>query len=232
MASLFPVPPLIPPLNPTGAAKKAGDVAVKDEKVRASTLIAQETGWRGNDARIARAVMGGESGYNTHAANYCCHGLMQVNVLAHAGKFGLPADKDKAAKVMEDDPRFNLRVAYKIFQAQGWDAWEAYTNGSWKKFVGQDPVITVNKNSIQESVGGAVGDAVDAVTAPFDAVGDIVNALFSPSAWLRLGKGALGGGLVILGTGALVFIVANRAASSPAGQAAGKAAVKAAAVVK
>lgn len=223
--------PVIPGLSPTGtkavgsATKKAGDVAVKDERVHASQLIAQETGWRGNDATIARAVMGGESSYNTNAENFCCVGLMQVNAQVWKGKFGLPADEAEARKVLKANPRLNLRVAYKIWQNAGgsWQPWEAFTNGSYKKFIGQDPLITVDKNSVQGAVGDAVSGAVDAVAAPFNAAADVVNALFSPSAWARVGKGALGGAFIILGTGALVFIVANKAASTPVGKTAVKA---------
>lgn len=209
MSLSLPPIPLIPPIM---AGPKVDDVLVPDDKVHASKLIADETGWRGNDARIAVAVMGGESGYDPSAENYCCVGLLAVNVLVHNGKFGIPADKDKA-RAWAKDARNNVRAAYKIWLAQGWGAWEAYTNGSYKTFIGRDPIINVGKGSVSGGVAGAAGAAVDAALGPVD---EIAGALLNPSTWLRVGKGALGGTLILVGTGALVFVIASKASKSPA----------------
>ncbi len=40
---------------------------------------------------------------------------------------------------------------------------------------------------------------------------NVVKALFDPGTYLRIGKGMAGGTLIIVGTGALVFVIANKA---------------------
>ena len=57
---------------------------------------------------------------------------------------------------------------------------------------------------------GPVGSAAGAVKDTVNAVPKLIGALFDPSTYLRIGKGALGGVFIIAGTGALVFIVANK----------------------
>ena len=201
----LPIPPIITLPTPT----ETGDKLVKDEKVRASTLI-RDGGWRGSDVRIGTAVMGAESGYDPTIYNgICCVGLMQVNLI-HAGDYGIPADRDAAMKWLKN-PRNNVEAAHRIWRDQGWEAWEAFTNQNYKRFMGQDPMITVNKNTVGEGVTGAAGAAIDAALGPVD---ELAGAILNPSTWLRVGKGALGGSLLVLGTGALVFIVANKAAKS------------------
>jgi hypothetical protein len=205
------IPPLLFPTPHTGPID---DALAKDEKLHASELIRRFTGWRGENAKIARGVMGGESGFNPTAGNYCCHGLMAINVLVHAGKFGIPADKDAAIKWLQN-PENNLKAAYKLWVSVGgsWQPWEAYTNGSWKLHTHTDPIITVKKNTGTEAAADAVGGAVDGLLGPVD---EFISALLSPSTWFRIGKGALGGGLIILGTGAMVFVVANKSGATRA----------------
>jgi hypothetical protein len=205
----IPLPPMIPPLDLLPGADKVNDVLAGDttERIPASQLIQQETGWRGNNAIIARAVMGGESSYNPDAANACCVGLMQVNASVHKGKFGMPSDEQEARQWLRD-PRNNLRAAYKVWLLQGWDAWEAYTNGSWRQHRGADPLITVRtKRTGTGAVVGAAGDVVDAALGPVD---EIAGALLNPSTWLRIGKGVGGMVLIVMGVGGLVFVVASK----------------------
>lgn len=56
---------------------------------------------------------------------------------------------------------------------------------------------------------------VQAVAGTVSSVGDFLNLLSQPSTWFRVGKGALGGVLIIVGVGGLVFMaskpVANQA---------------------
>lgn len=203
-----------PTKEPHDPASKASDVVVKDEKIRASTLIARYTGWRGTNARIARGVMGGESSFNPEAENFCCVGLMQVNAMVHKGKFGMPADEQEARRWLKD-PINNVKAAYALWLSVGgsWEPWEAYTNGSWKLHTHQDPTIILKKKTATGAVGDAVADAADAALGPVD---EFIGALLSPSTWFRIGKGALGGTLIVLGTGAMVFVIASR---SPIGRA-------------
>lgn len=202
-----------PTKAPKNPVDKVADAVIKDEKLRASELIRRHTGWRGNDAYIAKGVMGGESGFRADAHNYCCHGLMQLNVLVHAGKFGIPADREAAIKWLYN-PVNNVKAAYALWLSVGgsWRPWEAFTNGSWKLHTHEDPMITVDKNSLYGAAGDAVTGIADAALGPVD---EFMGALLSPSTWFRIGKGVGGVVLIGLGTGAIVFVVASKAGANP-----------------
>lgn len=211
---------LVPPIIMLPTPDKTADKLVKDRKVPASTLIRDHTGWRGQDARIARGVMGAESGFNAGAVNNAAKcsdkgdvavGLMQVCTI-HKGSYGIPANLDRAIDWLKD-PINNVEAAYRVWSVQGWDAWEMFTNQRYKAFMNQNPLITLEKRSATT----AVQDAADAALGPVD---EIAGALLNPSTWLRVGKGALGGTLLLVGVGGLVFLAANKAAKSGAGRAA------------
>jgi hypothetical protein len=234
---LLPIPGAPPsPKTRKAIIKEADDVAAKDTRIPASKLIHDETGWRGQDAKIAVAVMGGESGFKTDAENFCCVGLMQVNADVHHGKYGMPDSIPEARKWLKN-PVNNVRASYKLFVAVGgkWSPWDAYNNGSYRKFWGQDPLITVGDNSLSGDVADAIGAPLDAALGPID---EIASAVLSPSTWLRVGKGALGGTLLILGVAGMVFVIASKsntvktaASVVPVGRAAGAVKTAAAAAV-
>jgi hypothetical protein len=200
----LPVPPLVPPVFPAPAAD---DAAVKDEKVRASKLIHDHTGWRGHDAFVARGVMGAESGFDPNVDNgVCCIGLMQMN-LNHAGSYGIPKDKEKA-KAWLKDPVNNLTSAYKLWQDTGWSpTWDTYVNGSYRLHMNEDPLITVKKGSLSGGVVDTVGAAADAALGPLD---ELASTLLSKDTWFRVGKGVVGWNLLLIGTAGLALIVAVR----------------------
>lgn len=80
------------------------------------------------DSRVALAVMKAESGCNPSAASPACDsGLMQINCV-HIAKVGgnLAALKD---------PATNIKVAYQIYSAQGWNPWVVYQTGAYRKFL-------------------------------------------------------------------------------------------------
>ena len=65
------------------------------------------------------------------------YGLLQVNMIDRLGperraQFGIASNEDLF------DPATNFRAAKKIFDQQGIGAWGAYTNGSYKQFMGAD----------------------------------------------------------------------------------------------
>lgn len=64
----------------------------------------------------------------------------------------------------------------------------------------------------------AVAGPVNAAADGLELAGKVVSAIFDPSTYLRLGKGFLGYTLITVGTGALVFIVANRVSGGQAGE--------------
>jgi hypothetical protein len=83
----------------------------------------------GANVDIAASVCMGESSDNPNAANPngCCHGLMQINLPAHP-------DFDASRRY---DPDYNMAYAAKLQAEQGWGPWEAYTNGSYQKYLGR-----------------------------------------------------------------------------------------------
>lgn len=211
----IPVPGLPNPGDVLGdILGKGDDVLAKDERVHLSKLLA-DNGWgTGEEAKIAAAVVMGESGGNPNVVNSIkCVGLFQLNVPVHKGTRGMPADEEKAIEWAKD-PVNNVRFARSLYESKGWAPWDAYKNGSYRKFLGQDPLITVSHNSLTDPISGAV----NAVTSIPDTIAKIVGALFDPSTYLRVGKGALGGVFIIVGVGAAVFIIANKVANSDVGQ--------------
>lgn len=65
------------------------------------------------------------SGLNGDGSND--KGLMQINSI-HVTS-GLIGDKARL------DPELNIRAAYAIYQGNGWSAWAAYNNGSYKQYL-------------------------------------------------------------------------------------------------
>lgn len=55
----------------------------------------------------------------------CCVGIFQIHTV-HIAKFGGRSMTDVDA---------NIEVAHEIYMAQGWSPWEAFTNGSYLKFL-------------------------------------------------------------------------------------------------
>jgi hypothetical protein len=207
---------IIPPIVPPWIGPKPGSVddsLAKDEKITAQELL-RRGGFPRSQLRTGAAVMGAESGYNPDIDNgICCIGLMQINYKVHKGTKGIPADEEKAKEWLRD-PLNNVKVAYAIWVEAGmrWcdgngNPWEAHCNGAYRKFLGQNPVITVKKNTGSGAIGDAVGDVADAALGPID---EIAGALLSPSTWFRIAKGGFGGAMLVLGTGALVFVIATR----------------------
>jgi hypothetical protein len=115
------------------------------------------------------AVTMAESGGNPYAHNPNAgtgdnsYGLLQINMLGGMGPerrkwFGLNNDDQLF------DPATNFKAAKQIYDTQGIGAWGAYTNGSYKKYLGQD------------SAGGALVQAGDAgPNASVDTSGGALN---------------------------------------------------------
>lgn len=203
-----------------GILGKGDDALAKDEKVHLSAILL-DAGWPKSILATAEGIVMAESGGNPSVdggtgGNYV--GLFQMS-LEHAGKFGIPSDPEEARKWLKD-PRNNASAAYKLWQAAGGDTdalasqWQTYREETYRRFMGQDPLITVDKKSLTDPISGAV----NAVTSIPDTLAKIVGALFDPSTYLRIGKGTLGGVFVIVGVGAAVFIIANKVANSDVGQ--------------
>jgi len=91
------------------------------------------------DPALAAAIAMAESSGNPRAfngrGNDASYGLWQINMIGSLGparraQFGLTSNEDLY------DPATNARAAIAIFNQQGYGAWGAYTNGSYKRFLG------------------------------------------------------------------------------------------------
>lgn len=91
--------------------------------------LARWAGWSGetngqDNVAIAVAVAFHESSFNRLAGNYCCHGLWQVNVLAHT----------QYTIAQMQNPEENARAAFEIWHGSGggrtgWLNWQTYEEG-------------------------------------------------------------------------------------------------------
>jgi hypothetical protein len=193
--------------------------------VKLSELAA--TQWQGRDVKIATAVALAESrgkrdATNTNTDGSTDDGPWQVNSV-HG------FDRNR----LRSDPAYTVDAAHKVWQQQGWRAWVTYKTGAYLAFMGKDAELTSGDNAgfldtIKDGAIGALGPAglplkavdalgnpVSAATSGIDAIGGVISALADPSTYLRLGKGALGGVLIVIGVGSVVFVVANRVSSTP-----------------
>lgn len=125
---IIPQPTVKIPTPTSKPKKKVGFV----QPVQAAEPIDQQTiidyicskAW---DCKIAVAVARAESGLNPNRLSYsgCCKGVFQIHSV-HIAKFN---------GVSMYDTHKNIDVAYQIYSEQGWQPWEAYTNGSYLKYL-------------------------------------------------------------------------------------------------
>jgi hypothetical protein len=141
-------------------------------------------GWSGQDAITATAIA-----------------LRQPNPDAPGGLFGLGTGGGGADQA---------KAAYTRQQAEGWEAFPAYRDGSFRLFL---PAATVALAALApsvavDSVTGAVSDVTDASQAAGRAAGWLIN----PRSWERVTQVALGV-MFVIGGG---FFLAKRVGYDPA----------------
>lgn len=201
---------------------KFGDLTEKDIRKPLADLIA-DAGFAGNDAVVMRAIVFAESGARPGAVGHNRNGtrdvgLAQINTV-HKGSFGTPADEDDFVAAMKN-PVNNLAVSYQLYKRRGgFGDWVTYNNGRYRLFMPRplNPIITVEKRSISKSLGITNEQVQDKIIdtaknlTPIDELASAAKTLLTADTWARVGKGVLGGGLLMLGTGALVFVIASRA---------------------
>lgn len=191
--------------------------------------VVKRAGWPENKQDLATAVALAESVggapfvYNTYKAGH--FGLFQISRSAHGAFFA--GDSEQWA-----DPVANAKEALRIYKAQGWGAWQAYTNGNWKDYRNEVARVMLDAGSVWRGGGllgdllkdpaGTVAGAAGAVAETVEGVADSVvpdvlsdawEALTKPAFWMRLAYGLTG---MVLVAGGLFLIVR----STPAAQAA------------
>lgn len=176
---------------------------VSDEQIAA---LASKC-WKGQNQVIAVAVALAESGGNTAAANYCCHCLWQVNVLAH---------KQYNAATLVSNPLACVAAACAIQKTSGWGAWQTYSEGTYKQFLprAEKAVKEWQKGDATENVKEsgpftegevkATEKAGSALVAPFELEKKALEFLTSKGGWLRALKVAGGGILLIIAVNELI----------------------------
>lgn len=231
--------------HPKRTAGKVSDdlVADRDDSIPLSQLVTVYGGFAGADMDIAVQVIMAESGGRTNAYNNrscgknldgtTAHavGLMQICTV-NAGVAGFSKDVKTFTEQMKN-PVNNVKAGKAIKDSQGWGAWETYTNGSYRRFKGQNPRVSINhdKNSLTDNtVVDTAKDLTDNAGSIFGAISKVISALFNPSTYFRLGKGVLGGVLLIGGVFTLAFLAGNKASGGKLASTTKKAAVAAAVI--
>lgn len=133
-------------------------------RVHTTTEIVRLAKWAGftgttegrPNLAIAAAVCYHESSRDDLAGNYCCHGLMQINVLAHT----------QYTIAQMQNPELNFKAAFEIWDGsgrgrQGWLNWQTFEEGS-----GGNGYL----------VGEAYNEALAVLKDPHAAIGSIVSA--------------------------------------------------------
>lgn len=159
------------------------------------TQLWTENGGSPAEATIAAAIAIAESNRGKGCTNgkcscnnnvdnkTCCACLWQVNYLAHP-----QYDKKK----LLSDPNYCAKAAVAIKSGQGWGAWQTFTEGTYKKFLGQDCNVTTDPG-----LGASTAAAVSNITDPLQAIANFFYQLGQASTWFRVGKVLLGAILLI-----------------------------------
>ena len=121
------------PGSSTYAPPKPGKIYSQSEL----QSLAVQGGFSQEEApRVAKIAMGESSGdptaFNGKGRDQS-YGLMQINMLGEMGperraQFGISSNEAL------NDPLTNMKAAHAIYKQQGWEAWGAFTNGSYAKF--------------------------------------------------------------------------------------------------
>lgn len=142
--------------------------------------------------------------YNTYKKGH--FGLFQVSRSAWPDLFALGSDR-------WTDPVTNAKYAYKIYQQQGWKAWEGYTSGRYKQFEKEAGGGVLEGGDTGGTGPDGFGDLLPDVPDWFGVLGDAWEAVTTPAFWMRVAYGLTG---VVLVTGGLFLIVQNSSVAKSA----------------
>lgn len=193
------------PFNIQGKTKI--DILKKDQHVQLSRIL-EDSGWgpaASDSNRRARAVVKRESGGNPTATNPSgATGLFQMMTPLHCGSYGIPKD---GCQDWLKNPYNNARAAKSLYDANGWTPWKS------SGFIPPLPTAWDTHVTLKESsspIGVATDAASDVIPDPLkdltSGTVSLVKAFFDPSTYFRLGKGALGGTLIVFGVAGLIII--------------------------
>lgn len=146
--------------------------------------------------RLMAAIAMAESGGRTDVVNSIgCVGLWQINQPVHVKAH--PSWSQAWLKV----PLNNARAAKVIYNSQGLGAWEAYTNGAYKKYYGG----TVVQASVEDDLGNLLapgasqlGEALGSGTGSLAMVAKGGLWVSNPHNWVRVMYVVLGVGIAYI----------------------------------
>lgn len=112
---------------------------------------AYAAGFRGEDLAKMTAIAKAESSNRTDVFNgTCCYGLWQINKNAH---------QNTVWEANWKDPVVNARMARKIFQSQGYGAWEVHSKGTYLMYMPAARRAARRVENIAQGKGEQKGDA-------------------------------------------------------------------------
>lgn len=126
-------------------------------------------------AAIAMAESGGRAGITNSIG---ARGLWQI-IPSTARAFKLDYNR-------LDEPAYNAMGAARILRGQGLSAWDAYTNGAYRKYQGGGGGMNV-VGTVTGVMGDLIGQGASAITSKFPGVGKLPEWLKGTGKWV-LGK--------------------------------------------
>lgn len=197
-------------------------------------LIAATAGLPGDPWLWAAVGMAESTGRTDVVNSIGCVGIWQINQPVH-----VKANPTWTVGWLKN-PVNNALAAKKIYNSQGMNAWEAYTNGAYKKHYKNGGVVKVTDKPVDKrtcedyfapgSPGMELcleeGESPQDIPTPGEALNAIPDALkktadflVNPRTWLRVAYG-VGGGILVLGG---LFLLAEKSAGITAAGRMGKA---------
>jgi hypothetical protein len=162
-------------------------------------------GFRGPELSRAVAVSYAESSGNTDVENYCCVGLMAINVNVH---------KQWTREQMKN-PDANMQAAYTLWKESGWQPWDSSRGRQllWRLPAENAASIFMasNPKNIAPNVAGTAADSLLPGRGAPDALTSLANLgqfFTSGRNWGRIGEVVLGGVLLVIALSILAKPVA------------------------
>jgi hypothetical protein len=115
------------------------------------------------------------------------------------------------------DPVYNANVARRMWREDQWNRWA--TKGQCPAGTPAPPLEDEAQGQLDPDIPGVSG-LPDIAGNIGSAIQNALSSLLNSIPWFRIGKGALGYVLLIMGIGALGFAFTNKALNTPAGKAA------------
>jgi len=149
-----------------------------------------------------------ESGFSAGATNRNSNGSVDYGLWQINSVHGFPELKTQQWR----DPATNARLAKKVYDKQGWNAWSVYKNGKYKSSnlvnsLAEKAIrVAASERGVSEQgdttpwdrAVGAVGEAAEGVTSVAETPIRALTFLMRPDTWVRISQ-IIGGGALIIG---------------------------------